>query len=149
MEALDVFKSEALRIAALPPEEYHAFVDQFESKMSEAGLTLSCKLDIDFQDGVMRRTIYMPAGALISSKIHITNHNWVIHSGAVYVIEQGAQELRLGGSFGVTKAGTRRLLWVAANCIWSTYHYVGDETDLVKIEEKLILPREPLPCLAN
>ena len=44
MEALDVFKLKATEIASLAPEEYNAFVDNFEASLVKVGTPVDCPL---------------------------------------------------------------------------------------------------------
>ena len=141
MEALDVFKLKATEIASLAPEEYNTFVDNFEASLVKVGTPVDCPLLHEFADGIYRRWIFMPAGSLISSKIHLTNHFWVMTRGAAYVIQPGSAKLIQAPYHGITEPNTRRMLMVVADCEWATYHLVGDETDIDKIEEKIILKR--------
>jgi hypothetical protein len=130
-------------------------VDQIQMAMSDMPQQ-ECPLDHAFTPGLYSRTIFMPAGTLIVSKIHKTEHQYVISAGKVRVWtrEQGVVHLE-APHVGITKPGTRRVLYIDEDCVWTTFHPT-DETDLDKIEEQLILRREinrpltdapQIPCL--
>jgi len=83
----------------------------------------------------------MPKGSLVVSKIHKTEHPFVVISGhaAVWDAEQGVQQLR-GGHVGITKPGTRRVLFIHEDCRWITFHPT-QKLDVDEIEAEIIEPR--------
>ena len=90
-----------------------------------------------FVPGMYIREITMPAGALLTSKIHKCEHPYFIIKGDVSVAtEKGA--VRIKAPFaGITPAGTKRLLYIHEETVWITVHRT-DDTDLDKIEEQVI-----------
>lgn len=103
---------------------------------------IDCPLTHKFTPGLYFREIFMPQGSLVVSKVHKTEHPFVILSGAVRVWtdESGILEFR-APYVGVTKAGTRRVLYITEDCRWITFHPTK-ETDLKKIEDQIIEPRD-------
>jgi hypothetical protein len=90
-----------------------------------------------FVDGAYVREITMPKGVLLTSKIHKVCHPYFILKGDVSVLtEKGIVRIKAPFS-GVTPAGTKRILYVHEETIWTTVH-VTKEKDLVKIEEEVI-----------
>lgn len=92
--------------------------------------------------GLYIRQIFMPAGTLLTSKIHKTEHPYVVTKGrvSVYIPGVGVQELA-AGHFGITKPGTRRVLYIHEDTTWITFHpNADDEEDLAVIEGRLIEP---------
>lgn len=75
------------------------------------------------------RQVFMPKGTLVTTRIHLTEHPFIISAGIVSVWddENGWVTLRAAHA-GVTKPGTRRILFVHEDCIWTTCH-VTDKTD--------------------
>lgn len=98
-----------------------------------------------FTPGLYAREIFMPAGTLLTSKIHNTEHPFVVLSGCarVYIPGEGARVLR-AGHVGITKPGTRRVLYIEEDCRWITFHPLADgesgEADLEAIEARIIEP---------
>lgn len=91
-----------------------------------------------FTDGIYQRKVLMVAGRFITTRIHLTDHPYAILSGRVLVWtdEMGVIEMRAPYT-GITKAGTRRLLYVLEDCQWMTTHHNPDnETDPNKIVER-------------
>ena len=105
-----------------------------------------CVVKHTFTPGLYIRELFMPAGSLITSKIHMTEHPYVISQGVVSVqIDMGEWVLLEAPFSGVTKPGTRRVLYVHEDCTWTTFHINPDnETDIEKIEEKIIEKHENL-----
>lgn len=104
-----------------------------------------------FTTGLYVRTILMPAGSLLTSRIHKTQHPFVVLAGRVEVYIPGVgTQLIEAPYFGVTEPGTRRLLYIHDDCVWSTFHpLVADEDGeadearrLEMIEERIIERRE-------
>lgn len=104
---------------------------------------VECPLVHRFTPGLYSREIFMPAGSLIISKLHKTEHPYVISKGRVSVWTEESGVVQLQAPFcGITKPGTRRILFIHDDCVWTTFHPTK-ETDLEKIEGELIEPREP------
>ncbi len=90
-----------------------------------------------FTDGLYVREITMPKGMILTSKIHKTNHPYFVLKGDVSVLtEKGVIRIKAPYS-GITKAGTKRVLYIHEETVWTTVH-VTKETDLKKIEEQII-----------
>ncbi len=95
-----------------------------------------------FTPGLYAREIFMPAGSVLTSKIHKTEHPYVVTKGCVSVWSEGKGWERIEGPFvGITKPGTRRLLYIHKDTTWITFHPTN-ETDLAVIEQQLIEPHE-------
>lgn len=90
-----------------------------------------------FVPGMYIRQITMPKGALLTSKIHKTEHPYFILEGDVSVMtEEGV--VRIKAPFaGITPAGTKRLLYIHKETVWVTVHHTN-KTDLKEIEEEVI-----------
>lgn len=98
-----------------------------------------------FTPGMYIRELFMPAGSLIMSKIHKTEHPYVVSKGKVSVwIEGAGVEVITAPHTGITMPGTRRCLFVHEDTLWTTFH-VTNETDLEKIEDQLIEKHEVEP----
>lgn len=95
-----------------------------------------------FTPGMYLRQITMPAGSIYTSKIHKTEHPYFVMSGLVSVMrEDGTWQHIKAPHVGITKTGTRRVLAVHEDTVWITAH-ATEETDLDKIEEKVIEPHD-------
>jgi hypothetical protein len=92
-----------------------------------------------FTPGLYIRQIFMPKNSVLTSKIHKTEHPFTVSKGLchVYIEERGEWETFSAPHTGITKPGTRRLLIIEEDTVWTTYHPT-DLTDLIEIEESLL-----------
>lgn len=86
-----------------------------------------------FTPGLYTRQILMPAGTLLTSRIHLFEHPFVIAAGCVSVWgdETGWKTYR-APYLGITLPATRRVLYIHEDTTWLTFH-VTTETDPDKI----------------
>ena len=86
-----------------------------------------------YTPGLYIREILMPKDSLLTSRIHILEHPFVISKGScsVWSDEKGWERLTAPYT-GITKPGTRRVLYIHEDTIWTTFH-VTDKTDPAEI----------------
>jgi hypothetical protein len=129
-------------INVLPSKDVRGKILDIEAKIasmpsSTLGDRLDCPLKHIFVDGAYVREIFMPKGLLIISKIHKITHPYFVLKGECSVLtEEGIVRIKAPFS-GVTKSGTKRILYIHEDCTWTTVH-VTKETDIEKIEEEII-----------
>lgn len=100
-----------------------------------------------FTPGLYCREITMPAGSVLTSRIHKTEHPFIVSKGHCWVFtENGWVEIR-APHFGITKAGTRRVLAIMSETVWTTCH-VTDLTDPAEIDREILEDYEN-PLLAK
>jgi len=143
-------------LAPTAPAEVMALMDRVEARILEIGGAVQGRGKIlpdfpvvhHFTPGLYCREIHMPAGGVLTSKIHKTEHPFVVSKGhcIVYLNRDEWEDIR-APHFGVTKPGTRRLLFILEDTVWTTFHPT-DLTDLLEIEDALIEPHEN-PLLAE
>jgi len=129
---------EALRYAL--PED---FADRMQAAMmqfDEAEFPLTHR----FTPGLYSRQILMPAGSLVASRIHKTEHPYVISKGdiSVWTREDGLVRLKAPHT-GITRPGTRRILFAHEDTVWTTFHATGEtdpETIINTICEVPVIP---------
>lgn len=69
------------------------------------------------------REITMKKGCIIVTRKHLVDHPFIISKGVVTVYEPGAGIKILKAPYtGITLAGTKRLLYVNEDTIWTTIH---------------------------
>jgi len=100
------------------------------------------------------REIFMPAGSLITSKVHKTEHPYIVSYGKVAVSIDSNDWIEITAPYtNITKPGTRRVLYILEDCIWTTFHRIDgmkseynelnddEKENIVKeIEEKILEP---------
>jgi hypothetical protein len=85
-----------------------------------------------FTPWLYAREITMPAGTMLTSRIHNTEHPFVISKGDISVWTKQTGIVRLKAPYtGITVPGTRRLLYAHEDTVWTTFHV----TDKVNPEE--------------
>ncbi len=84
-------------------------------------------------------------GDRVTSKIHKTDHPFIISKGMAVVYVDGKELLLVAPYIGITKAGTRRVLWIpdfaVESCIWTTVHANPDNEKLEEIEDRILEKR--------
>jgi hypothetical protein len=92
-----------------------------------------------FADGIYAREIVIPAGTLLTGKIHKTRHLNIISQGRIAVVTESGRTIIDAPYTFVAEAGTKRVGIALTDCVWTTIH-ASDETDLDKLEAQLIAP---------
>jgi len=114
-------------------------IDELEATMLNNFSMINCPLVHRFTEGLYVREIFMPAGSLITSKIHKTQHQFFILKGAVSVWNNDGEEVYLEAPYiGTTEPGTRRVLYIWEDCIWATSHPNPNNETVEEIEERII-----------
>lgn len=130
-------------------------IDKLEFAMS-AYIQVDCPLVHRFTPGLYTREIFMPAGSMITSLIHNTTHPFFILKGKVSVFSENDGEQLLEAPYsGITRPGTRRVLYVHEDTVWTTLHplvmITGEENNfseedklkvISEIESIIIIPHE-------
>ena len=82
----------------------------------------------------------MPAGSLWTSKIHKTEHPYVVSYGKAAVSIDADEWYEITAPYtGITKPGTRRVLYIIEDCIWTTFHRIdGMKSEFNDLSEKEI-----------
>lgn len=121
-------------------KDIHKIIDKAEAIIA-TGEPVVMPLTHRFTDGMYIREIFMPAGTLLTSKIHKTNHPFVVTQGKCVVFDGNKIEHIQGPHTGITEQNTRRLLYIEEDTTWLTFH-VTDKTDVHEIEKEIIQDRE-------
>jgi hypothetical protein len=83
---------------------------------------VDCPLVHRFTDGMYIREIFMPAGTLVTTLVHKTNHPFVLTKGKLSVWNNGEVEHLEAPYVGITQPGTRRLIVIHEDATWITFH---------------------------
>ena len=129
-------------------------IEAMQAEMME-GERVEVPCEHRFTPGMYIREVTIPAGTLIVSMAHKTEHPFVISKGRILVAadHEAAVELTAPHT-GITMPGTRRILHALEETVWTTFH-VTNETDVEKIVMEITEPnenpqlnqwRESLPC---
>lgn len=119
---------------------YDDALDQVESEMHERGL-----VDIETSgflcNGLYVRTVLIPAGTYLTSKLHNTDHPFILSAGEIIIYTEDGGEQHLKSPFiDITPKGTRRFAKAVTDCLWTTIHRT-DHTTEEEIEKEVIFER--------
>lgn len=93
-----------------------------------------------FAPGLYCREIRIPAGTLLTGKIHRTEHLSMISKGRVTFISANADRLTVEAPYMLrSMPGAKRAIYAHTDAVWTCLHPT-DETDLEKLEALLIAP---------
>ena len=120
----------------------HEKIDELEAALIQ-GEEVDCPLVHRFSKGLYIREVSMPAGTIVTTKIHRSQHPFIISKGKVNVMI-GDEITTLEAPYcGITEPGTRRVIYILEDCVWSTVHLNDDDCrDLLEIESRLIYPHD-------
>lgn len=89
-----------------------------------------------FTPGLYAREIFMPGQTVATTRIHMTEHQFIVSKGHVAIFDgQKWTDIR-APYHGVTKPGARRALVVFEDTIWTTFH-ATDKTDPDEIAREI------------
>ena len=133
-------------------------------QFQDFGEELDCfKLTHTFLPGLYIREIFMPAGSVLTTKVHKVEHPFFVLQGSASVYsENDGPQLVVAPHRGITHIGTRRLLVVHEDMVWITVHpnlenitdveildnmftYHSQHTQMLGIEMKMKLLSEEQP----
>jgi len=89
-----------------------------------------------FADGTYIRQITMLKGTLLTSRIHKIEHPYFVMKGECSVLtEEGSVKIK-APYWGITKPGTKRLIYIHEDTVWITVHAM-EKKDLKDIEDDI------------
>ena len=91
----------------------------------------------NFADGQYIREIFNPAGEIIVTKVHLKNHPFFLLEGKMSIITAEGFETIEAPYYGVTKAGTRRIIMAHEDCRFVTVHRT-DSLSVNDIEKEVV-----------
>ena len=91
-----------------------------------------------FGEGLYIREIFMPAGSLVVSKTHKYAHPYFIMQGKFSVMTEEGNFTIQAPFYDITKAGTKRVLYIHEDCVWCTVHANPTNTKDIKTLENEI-----------
>jgi len=119
---------------------YNDVVNQIEAALVK-GEAVECPVRHVFTPGLYCREVLIPAGAIVTSKIHKTQHPFVMSQGSLSIIkEDGGLEFVSAPFIGITESGTRRVAYAIEDTIWTTFHVtdITPENTTIEAIEKAV-----------
>ena len=91
-----------------------------------------------FSQGVYARELHIPAGTVLTGKIHKFQNLNILSQGRMVVFMDDGTTQEVSAPFTVVSPpGTRRAALALTDCVWTTIHGT-EETDVQKIEDHFI-----------
>ena len=94
-----------------------------------------------FADGTYAREILIPAGCILTGRIHRNNDYNIVYYGEMDVMTEHGMKRVVGPCSFTGKAGVKQIGVAYSDCLWTTIH-ATNETDFDALEEALYLPEE-------
>jgi hypothetical protein len=114
-----------MRAAALAGDQYHVG-DYFP-------------LTHRFAEGIYIREIRVPTGNVVITKLFKQEHATFLLQGQCIIVTEDGRRVVTAPDSWITPAGTKRLIYVAEDCIWTTVHAnPNDERNVDEIEKFVI-----------
>lgn len=100
-----------------------------------------------FADGIYGRELFIPAGTVLTGKVHIHSTLNILVKGDITVTTpEGMKRLQAPAVF-VSPPGCKKAGFAHTDTIWINVHPT-EETDLARIEQQFIEP-EPVPAIKH
>lgn len=90
-----------------------------------------------FADGLYVRKISCPLGQLLVTEIHKKDNAYFLMKGEITIMSEEGEVTIEAPYYGITKAGTKRIIYVHKDCIFVTVHSTNSKT-VKDAEEELI-----------
>jgi hypothetical protein len=122
-------------------------IDVVESIMASHP-QVECPLVHRFTNNMYIREIFVPAGTLLTSKIHKYEHPFVLSKGSISILDGEGGQMDISAPFcGITKENTRRIVFVHEDCVFTTFH-VTDKKTVEEVEDEILIKHDN-PLLDN
>ena len=90
-----------------------------------------------FADGCYIRQIYNPANEIIITKVHKKEHPFFLMKGKMSILtEEGVEHIKAPYQ-GITKPGTKRVIYTHEECVFITVH-ATDKVTVEDVEEEVV-----------
>lgn len=98
-------------------------------------------LEHHFAPGVYARVIYIPAGVVLTGKIHKTLHMCILAQGTIHVTVDNGEHAEVYEGFCIfnAPAGSKKAIYAETDSVFINIHPT-DLTDIEEIEEVFIAP---------
>ena len=113
-------------------------IDKLEAVIT-SNEPVDCPIVHRFTTGMYIREMFAPAGTLLTSKIHLTEHPFIVSKGKLSVWH-GKKRIDIEAPYcGITKKGTRRVMFIHEDTVWTTFHATDKKTPK-EVEDEIIQP---------
>lgn len=117
---------------------YDEMIDRVEAQMMEIGES-EFETSGFFCGGIYVKSIVIPAGSYLTSRVHKQEHPYVLSAGTITIYTQGGEMTLTAPHVGITLAGTRRFAKAETDCLWTCFHRTDKQTH-EDVEEEVVEP---------
>lgn len=144
-DLVTVFDVSLPPVAPVTSAKGHQAVDLLESLiLSKGPIELPAPVH-RLTPGLYSRELTMPANTLFTSKVHKTEHQYIVSKGVCDVWLENIGWHRIVAPFhGITLPGSRRVLRIIEETTWTTFH-PSPLVNIAELEESLVETREIKP----
>tara|TARA_R110002020_G_scaffold277165_1_gene492389 strand:- start:860 stop:1324 length:465 start_codon:yes stop_codon:yes gene_type:complete len=96
------------------------------------------KITHDFSDQLYMRKMIMPAGSIVVSAIHHTDHFWFLMTGRILVTTDGEEVEHIAPCYEKSIKGAKRLIKCLESCVFINVHKNTTNTGNIKEIEELL-----------
>lgn len=118
-------------------QEFQEIVESDENNLGDNMLNVIMPVEHNFTEKQYIREFRAPAGHVIVSKIHNTNHPLFLLEGDVTIIEESGKRRMTAPTFSLTEVGTKRIVLVHEDCYFVTVH-PAESTTPFEAEEEVV-----------
>ena len=145
----DVMEAEAVGVVpvTLPARISREELAEVEARMKREALKEDSGFHVGdyfplthrFAEGLYVREIRVPAGNYVVTKLFKQEHATFLLQGEVIILTEDGRSHKSAPDSWITPKGTKRLIYVAQDCIWTTVHAnPSNEKDVDQIEKFVI-----------
>ncbi len=106
-------------------------------RILEGGHHIELEVKHHFAPGIYARELFIPAGVLLTGKIHKTEHLNILLKGRIEISNMGESREMVAPLIFVSPPGTKRAGYAHEDSVWITIH-ATEETDVKKLEHDLV-----------
>lgn len=118
-------------------------IRDLERAIKENLPTFELETDHTYGPGFYCRTIFIPAGTVLTGKVHATEHIFFVSKGDMTVVTEEGSKRVSAGYQAVCKPGLKRAGFAHTDTVCTNLH-ITPETDLAKLEAALIIPEQAI-----
>ena len=141
---MQLTKPTNIRAAKYTKEGFRNGIQEVEKVLANSGKAYVGKekdkinpLEHKFADGIYTRKISCPPGQLLVTEIHKKDNAFFVMTGKLTIMSEDGEVTIEAPYYGITKAGTKRIIYIHEHVIWITVHPTNAKT-VKDAEEELI-----------
>jgi quercetin dioxygenase-like cupin family protein len=112
-------------------------MNEHPERLLEDGRKIELETIHHFAPGLYARELRIPAGVLLTGKIHKTEHLNILAKGRIEISNMGESKELIAPQIFVSPPGTKRAGYAHEDSVWITIHPT-EETDMIKLEQDLV-----------